>query len=138
MPMSLRQWLQGCTWWSRKNNCLKDKQAGLEDQVVLSIMKQKMVALKNNRTKEGNCWSPQGTRQSGHCWHLPPGCILGGRGMNKLSWQNPIEDALPVLSPHVSPLSLQCPFILNCLPAAQCPHVYNKNEWTIPDRKSVV
>lgn len=97
-----------------------------------------MVALKNNRTKEGNCWSPQGTRQSGHCWHLPPGCILGGRGMNKLSWQNPIEDALPVLSPHVSPLSLQCPFILNCLPAAQCPHVYNKNEWTIPYRVPLV
>lgn len=32
-----------------------------EDQAALSSMKQTMVALKNNRTKD-ICWSPQGTR----------------------------------------------------------------------------
>lgn len=37
--VSPTQWLQGCTWWSRKNSCLMDDKAEMEDQAEMVKVK---------------------------------------------------------------------------------------------------
>lgn len=115
MPVSPRQWLQGCTWWSRKNNCLKDKEAGLEDQAALSSMKQKMVTLKIVEQRRVAAGLPRKQGEVG--MFAPPTRLYSGVTQAFLAESLRGRSSCPQSSCEFSLFTMS--FSLNCLPATQ-------------------